>query len=38
MTDSSAFGAPIYAVEEDFIQIPIAIANDLSGTITSFGK
>ena len=38
ITDSSGFGGLGYSIGATFLQIPIAMANDISGAITSFGK
>ena len=38
MTDTAGFGGLGYSIGAAFLQIPIAMANDISGVITSFGK
>ncbi len=38
MTDTSGFGGLGYSIGAAFLQIPISIANDISGAIQSFGK
>ena len=38
MTDTAGFGGLGYSVGSAFLQIPISIADDISGAITAFGK
>lgn len=38
ITDTAGFGGLGYSIGSAFLSIPIAIANDISGAITSLGK